>query len=89
MARGKKHTAEQIVNRLRQVEVGVGNGKTLPQACKDAGIVQQTYYRWCKKYGALKGDQARRRYPRWNSSFAAPAPYRGFRSCPGPRRKLE
>ena len=36
MTRGKKHTAEQIVNLLRQVEVGVGNGKTLPQACMEA-----------------------------------------------------
>ena len=36
MARGKKHTAEQIVNLLRQVEVFVANGKTLPQACKEA-----------------------------------------------------
>jgi hypothetical protein len=35
MARGKKHTAEQIVNLLRQVEVGVANGKTLPQDCKE------------------------------------------------------
>ncbi len=43
MARGKKHTAEQIVNLLRQVEVGVANGKTLPQACKEAEIVEQTY----------------------------------------------
>jgi putative transposase len=36
MARGKKHTAEQIVNLLRQVEVSVANWKTLPQACKEA-----------------------------------------------------
>jgi putative transposase len=60
MARGKKHTAEQIVNLLRQVEVGVANGKTLPQACKEAEIVEQTYYRWRKEYGGLKVDQARR-----------------------------
>jgi len=40
MARRKKHTAEQIVNRLRQVEVGVANGKSLPQACKEAEIVE-------------------------------------------------
>jgi putative transposase len=39
MAGGKKHTAEQIVNLLRQVEVGVASGKTLPQACKEAEIV--------------------------------------------------
>ena len=60
MARGKKHTAEQIVNLLRQVEVGVANGKTLPQACKEAEIVEQTYYRWRKEFGGLKVDQARR-----------------------------
>src|SRR5258706_6711700 len=60
MARGKKHTAEQIVNLLRQGEVGVANGKTLPQACKEAEIVEQTYYRWRKEYGGVKVDQARR-----------------------------
>jgi transposase-like protein len=60
MVRGKKHTAEQIVNLLRQVEVGVANGKTLSQACKEAEIVEQTYYRWRKEYGGLKVDQARR-----------------------------
>jgi hypothetical protein len=58
MARGKKHTAEQIVNLLRQVEVSFGNGKTLPQACKEAEIVEQTYHRWHKEYGGLKVDQA-------------------------------
>ena len=42
MARGKKHTAEQIVYLLRQVEVGVANGKALPQACKEVEIVEQT-----------------------------------------------
>jgi putative transposase len=60
MARGKKHTAEQIVNLLRQVEVAVANGKMTPQACKEAGIVEQTYYRWRKEYGGLKVDQAKR-----------------------------
>jgi putative transposase len=60
MAGGKKHTAEQIVNLLRQVEVGVANGKTLPQACKEAEIVEQTYYRWRREFGGLKVDQARR-----------------------------
>jgi len=60
MARGKKHTAEQIVNLLRQVEVGVANGKALPQACKEAEIVEQTYYRWRREYGGLQVDQARR-----------------------------
>jgi putative transposase len=44
----------------RQVEVGVGNGKSIVQARKEAEIVEQTYYRWRKEYGALKVNQARR-----------------------------
>ena len=60
MARGKKNSPEQVVNLLRQIEVAVANGKTTPQACKDAGIVEQTYFRWRKEYGGLQVDQARR-----------------------------
>ena len=60
MARGKKHTAEQIVSLLRQIEVGTANGKLTPQACKEVGITEQTYYRWRKEYGGLQVDLARR-----------------------------
>lgn len=60
MARGKKHTAEQIVSLLRQIEVAVANGKTTPAACREGGITEQTYYRWRKEYGALQVNQARR-----------------------------
>jgi hypothetical protein len=60
MARGKKHTAEQIVNLLRQIEVAVANGRTTPVACRESGITEQTYYRWRKEYGGLQVDQARR-----------------------------
>jgi putative transposase len=45
---------------LRQIEVEIANGKTTPQACKEAAITQQTYYRWRKEYGGLKLDQAKR-----------------------------
>ena len=45
---------------LRQIEVAVANGKTTAQACKEAAIVEQTYYRWRKEYGGLQVDQARR-----------------------------
>jgi putative transposase len=48
------------VNLLRQIEVAVANGKTTPQACKEAGILEQTYFRWRKEYGGLRVDQARR-----------------------------
>ena len=56
----KRYKPEQIVNLLRQIEVEVANGKTTPQACKEAEITQQTYYRWRKEYGGLKLDQAKR-----------------------------
>jgi transposase-like protein len=60
MGRGNKHTAEQIVSLLRQIEVAVANGKTTSLACKEAGIVEQTYFRWRKEYGGLQVDQAKR-----------------------------
>jgi putative transposase len=60
MARGKRLTPEQIVNVLRQVEVAMANGKTTPLSCKEAGITEQTFYRWRKEYGGLKVDQAKR-----------------------------
>ena len=56
----KRHTAEQVVTLLRQVEVALGAGKPIAQACKEAAIAEQTYYRWRKEYGGLKVVQARR-----------------------------
>ena len=60
MARGKKHSPEQVVNLLRQIEVAIANGKSTSLACKEALITDQTYYRWRKEYGGLQVDQARR-----------------------------
>ncbi|WP_246410343.1 IS3 family transposase [Granulicella aggregans] len=60
MGRGKKYQPEQVVNLLRQIEVAVANGKTTALACKEAGIVEQTYFRWRKEYGGLQVDQAKR-----------------------------
>ncbi len=56
----KRYKPEQVVNILRQIEVELANGKTTPQACRDAQITVQTYYRWRKEYGGLKMDQAKR-----------------------------
>jgi putative transposase len=56
----KRYKPEQIVTLLRQIEVGIANGKPTPQACKEAEITIQTYYRWRKEYGGLKMDQAKR-----------------------------
>ena len=60
MGKAKKHTPEQIVNILRKIEVAVANGKTHQVASHEAGITEQTYYRWRKVYGGLKVDQARK-----------------------------
>jgi putative transposase len=56
----KRFSAEQIVILLRQIEVLMSQGKSAPIACRDAGISQQSYYRWRKEYGGLELDQARR-----------------------------
>ena len=56
----KRFSAEQIVVMLRQIEVLMSQGKAAPVACREAGISQQSYYRWRKEYGGLELDQARR-----------------------------
>jgi putative transposase len=56
----KRYKPEQIVNLLRQIEVEIANGKTTPQACRDAEVTAQTYCRWRKEFGGLELDQAKR-----------------------------
>ena len=56
----KRHTAEQIISKLREAEVGLASGHTVPEVCRTLGIAEQTYYRWRKEYGGLKVGQARR-----------------------------
>ena len=53
-------TPEQIVAKLRQIEVLMASGKVAALACKEADISEQTYYRWRKEYGGLELDQAKR-----------------------------
>ena len=50
----KRHTAEQIISKLREAEVGLASGHTVPEVCRTLGIAEQTYYRWRKEYGGLK-----------------------------------
>ena len=59
MAR-KRHSAEQIIHKLREAEVALGQGKNVKAVCKQLGVTEQTYYRWRKEYGGLKTDQAKR-----------------------------
>ena len=56
----QRFTPEQIIAKLREVDVIVGRGGTAVEACRQIGIAEQTLYRWRKEYGGLKVDQARR-----------------------------
>lgn len=60
MARKKAHTPEEIVAKLRQAEVLVGQGKTVADAVRAIGVTEPTYYRWRAEFGGLKLDQVRR-----------------------------
>ena len=60
MPRGKKFTAEQIIGKLREAEVGLAQGKTVPEVVRKLGVTEQTYYRWKREYGGLRTDQAKR-----------------------------
>ena len=59
MAR-KRLLAEQIVTKLRQIEVLQAQGKTIAVVCKEAGTIEQSYYRWRNEYGGLGVDQVKR-----------------------------
>ena len=59
MAR-KQHKPEEIVAKLRQVEVLVGQGRTVADGARAIGVTEATYYRWRSEYGGLKLDQVRR-----------------------------
>ena len=59
MAR-KRHSAEEIVGKLRQVDVLMAQGKPVADAVRAIGVTEVTYYRWRNEYGGLKGDQVNR-----------------------------
>ena len=59
MAR-KRHKAEEIVAKLRQVEVLTAQGRLVAEAVRSIGVTEVTYYRWRSEYGGLKGDQVKR-----------------------------
>ncbi len=52
----KKHSGPQIVAKLRQADILIGQGTMVPQVCKELEISQHTYYRWRQKYGGMSPD---------------------------------
>ena len=53
----RKHTPEQIINKLREAEVAIAEGSTVAEASRRIGVTQQTFYRWRTEYGGLRIDQ--------------------------------
>ena len=56
----KRHTAEQIIAKFREAEVGLAKGQPLALVVRRLEIAEQTYYRWRKEYVGLRVDQAKR-----------------------------
>ena len=60
MTQGRRHSAEQIAELLRQIDLRMADGSGAQVACSEAGITEQTYYRWRGEFGQLGVDQIRR-----------------------------
>ena len=56
----KRHKPEEIVAKLRQVDVLVAQGQSVADAVRSIGVTEVTYYRWRQEYGGLKTEQIRR-----------------------------
>ena len=52
----RKHTAEEIINKLREAEVVIAAGSTVAEAARRIGVSEQTFYRWRAEYGGLRVD---------------------------------
>jgi transposase-like protein len=52
----KRFRGQQIVTKLREADILIGQGKTIPEVCKEIEVSEQTYYRWRQKYGGMSPD---------------------------------
>ena len=66
--RGKRFTAEKIINMLREAEVLLSTGKTAGEVCRELNISEQTYYRRRKEYGGMRVEQAKKLKNRFEKS---------------------
>ena len=78
---GKRAKPEEIIAKLREIEVRLNQGETTGQAVRAIGVTEQTYYRWRKEYGGLQVGQAKRmkdmeaEWPaqsKWSNSIVRP-----------------
>ena len=56
----RNYTAEQIISKLREVEVKINQGIKAAEAIRSIEVSEQTYYRWRKEYGGMRTDQAKK-----------------------------
>jgi transposase-like protein len=56
----QRYTTEEIIHKLREADVLIGQGQTVAQATKQIGVTDKTYVRWRKSHGGLRIDQAKR-----------------------------
>ena len=56
----KKHTPDEVINKLREAEVALAQGSTVAEASRQIGVTEQTFYRWRSEYGGLRVDQVKR-----------------------------
>jgi transposase-like protein len=56
----KRHQPEEIIAKLRQVDVLIGQGSPVVDAVRAIGVTTLTYYRWRREFGGLKSDQVRK-----------------------------
>ena len=56
----QRYTTEEIIHKLREADVLIGQGQTIAQVTKQIGVTEQTYFRWRKSHGGLRIDQAKR-----------------------------
>ena len=55
----KRYTGAQIVAKLRQADVLIGKGNSVPEVCREIEVSQQTYYRWRQKYGGMSPEMVK------------------------------
>jgi len=58
--KGKKHSPEQIIKKLREADAMIAVGKTIGQVCQALEISEQTLHRWRNQYGGMKSEEAKR-----------------------------
>jgi putative transposase len=58
--KGKKHSPEQIIRKLREADAMLSAGKTIGQACQALEVSEQTFHRWRNQYGGMKAEEAKR-----------------------------